>query len=90
MAITVNKPATFTIAGKEFKSIEKEEYRLYIYPDMTIRIDKPKGLYVNRKDDGTTSHYVLDQNGESWYIHPGWRALRWKCPEGEEFLFIGG
>jgi hypothetical protein len=59
----------------KLKDISTEEFREYMYPDYTIRIEKPLGLNVSK----TGGHRVLDGEGISHYIPSGWRHLRWKA-----------
>lgn len=59
----------------QFKDISTEDFRMYEFPDMTIRIDKPKQLNV-AKGGG---HRVLDAEGVSHYIPTGWKHLSWRA-----------
>lgn len=59
----------------KFSDISTEDFREYVYPDMTIRIDNPTELNVAKSG----GHRVLDAEGISHYIPTGWRHLRWKA-----------
>lgn len=59
----------------KFKDISTEEFREYVYPDITIRIDNPRELNVAKSG----GHRVLDAEGMSHYIPSGWKHLRWRA-----------
>lgn len=65
----------------KFSDISTEDFREYVYPDMTIRIDGPKELNVSKSG----GHRVLDSEGISHYIPSGWRHLRWKATPAFSF-----
>jgi len=73
---------TKEIAGMTFKDISSEEYRVYQFADMEVRIEKPQWMNFNIKSGG---HRVLDVDGISHYIPTGWRHLYWKSENG--FVF---
>lgn len=66
-------------SGLEFSDISTEKYRTYEYPDGgTITIKNPTDLNVSKSG----GHRVLDSQGVSHYIMPGWRHLYWEVWEG--------
>lgn len=62
-----------------FKDISEEQYRVYVFPDMEIKIENP--LYLNVSASG--GHRVFDSQGRSNYIPAGWRHLYWVVKEGK-------
>lgn len=70
----MSKVETKQIAGMEFKSISDEKYRVYVYPEMDIRIEEPLWLNYNPKSGG---HRILDKKRICHYIQPGWKHLYW-------------
>ena len=71
-------------AALEFKDISTEQYREYLFPDMTIVIDAPEKLNVS----ASGGHRIVDVTGQSHYIPPGWRRLSWRVkPGAPEFSF---
>lgn len=68
--------------GMEFRSLESEEYRTYVFAKdghtHFITIINPVGLHV--RDSG--AHCILDGIGMSHYIPTGWIHLQWKSREG--------
>ena len=65
-------------SGLEFNDISEEQYRIYVFPDMEIRINEP--LLLNVSASG--GHSVFDSEGNSNYIPSGWRKLYWVVREG--------
>jgi len=61
-----------------FDDISTEQYREYVFPDCTIKIENPVALNVNYSSGG---HRVLDGNGISHYVPSGWRELKWKASD---------
>lgn len=74
----IDEPEFINDSGLEFKDISSEEFRVYHFPDMVIRIDKP--LKINVKNGG---HRIFDANGVSTYIPTGWRKLEWTTKKGK-------
>ena len=62
-----------------FKDLSDEQYRVYIYPDMEIRINEP--LFLNVSASG--GHRIFDSEGKSNYIPSGWRKLYCVVKEGK-------
>jgi hypothetical protein len=56
-----------------FKDLTDEQYRVYVYPDMEIKIDEPLKLNVS----ASGGHRVFCSKGISHYIPAGWRHLYW-------------
>lgn len=78
--------ATKQLGDLTFVAIN-EEYRVYTFSGgSTLRIEQPRWLHVKNKEKGD-SHRVIDADGVSHYVHPGWLAVSFKAPEGEEFSF---
>jgi hypothetical protein len=63
----------------EFKDLSDEQYRVYEFPDMTIKITEP--LWLNVSASG--GHRIFDSEGNSNYIPYGWRRLYWVVKEGK-------
>lgn len=63
----------------EFRELTDEEYRVYVFPDMEIKINEP--LWLNVSPSG--GHRIFDSNGISNYIPSGWRRLYWVVKEGK-------
>lgn len=62
--------------------ISKEMYRVYEWPDFTLRIEAPKTLTVS--DNG---HRVVDGNFFAHYIPYGWYHLYWENSDKEKYQF---
>lgn len=69
----------------EFKNIESELYRVYVFPDGSeVKIENPVGINVSKSG----GHRVLGDNGLSHYIPSGWIHLYWKPKTGQPaFVF---
>jgi hypothetical protein len=66
-------------SGLKFVDISSEEVREYRYGDGTVlTIEDPRFLHVSKSG----GHRILDGQEQSWYIAPGWKAIRWKVPPG--------
>lgn len=65
-------------SGLTFTVISSEEYRVYEFPDNSIKIKSPQ--YLNVSNNG---HRLLDADGISHYIPFGWRHLYWKALPGK-------
>lgn len=64
----------------KFDNISSELYRAYKYPDdKEIVITEPVALNVSRAG----GHRILDKQGNSHYITPGWRHLYWRVKDGQ-------
>lgn len=61
-----------------FENITDELYRVYVFPDMEIKITEP--LFLNVSKSG--GHRVLDSAGNSNYIPSGWRRIYWLVKDG--------
>lgn len=62
----------------EFKDISSEEYREYVFPHGTVRINSPLKLAITPRN----SHRVFDMDGVSHIIPAGWLELRWQVKPG--------
>jgi hypothetical protein len=62
----------------EFTDISSEDYRVYVFSDMEIRIEGPQMLSVA----SSGGHRVFDAQGVSHYVPKGWRHLKWKARDG--------
>lgn len=66
-------------SGLAFTNIESEEWREYTFPrGESVRIEGPVALNVSKSG----GHRLLDKNGTSHYVPPGWIHLRWQVREG--------
>jgi len=63
----------------EFNDLSDEEFRVYEFSDMEIKIEEP--LLLNVSDSG--GHRIYDSKGLSNYIPAGWRRLYWKVKENK-------
>ena len=66
-----------------FKNIDHENYRTYVFSDITIRIDNPIQLNVS----ASGGHRLLDAGGVSHYIPCGWKHLYWEVSDDVNFRF---
>ena len=66
-------------SGLEFKDLSDESYRVYVFPNMEVRIDHP--LLINVSPSG--GHRIFDAQGKSNYIPSGWCRLYWVVEEGK-------
>jgi hypothetical protein len=66
-------------SGLAFKDLSDEQYRVYVFSDMEIKIDEP--LWLNVSASG--GHRVFDSEGRSNYIPAGWRKLYWVVKPGK-------
>ncbi len=62
----------------DFKSIESEQWREYVFPNAVVRIEAPKTLNVS----ASGGHRIEDCQGMAHYVPPGWVHLRWLVREG--------
>lgn len=77
-------PSFINESNLEFKDIDSELYRVYVYSDYKITINYPLKLNVS----ATGGHRVFDHEGISHYIKPGWKHLYWKSkPNYPNFRF---
>ena len=60
-----------------FVDISSEMYREYVYQNGTVVIEGPQWLSVSNSG----GHRILDNQGVSHYIPPGWIHLFWKVPD---------
>ena len=70
MSIAVIKPV---VEGLEFKDVSAEQYRVYTFPDMVVRVDNPLWLAVSKSG----GHRVVVSDNSTVYIPAGWRAIQW-------------
>ena len=77
-------PETFETS--KWLSTDGEDYREYLYPTGTLRIDHPQKVYVKRKPEGDSHRVVALENDQpvSYYVAPGWLAIRWVGIDGTE------
>ncbi|MEE8606742.1 MAG: hypothetical protein V3S55_03980 [Nitrospiraceae bacterium] len=59
-----------------WKKCDDEECRVYVYADgIELRVDRP--VWVDAIIDGLhEGHYIIDHEGSSWHIVPGWLAFK--------------
>lgn len=70
--------------SSDWKDITSEEYRIYSFSDMKIKIDQPIKVLVSHSG----SHRVLDASGKSHWISAGFKHIEWKAKDGEaNFVF---
>ena len=66
-----------------------ERAREYMFAgNEVIVIQNVRRVNVKRAPDGD-HHRVVDDKGQSWYIAPGWLAIRWLPEEGEPSFIEG-
>lgn len=59
----------------EFNIISSEEYRIYHFSEyVSVRVNNPTHLHVSESG----GHRLLDSQGLSHYVPPGWVHLVWK------------
>lgn len=66
-------------SGLEFTDISSEAYRDYNWENFMVRVNFPMWLNVSKSG----GHRLLDANGLSWYIVPGFKYIQWRNKEGE-------
>jgi len=66
----------------DFKSIEDEQYREYVWPDGTIV--RVEGVALNVSASG--GHRIKGADGMAHYIPAGWVHLRWMPKSGTEMF----
>jgi hypothetical protein len=67
----------------KFSSLEDEQHRTYEYSDgYKITILNPYRLNVSKSG----GHRVLDKQGVSHYIAPGWKHLSWVVKDGQPYF----
>lgn len=60
--------------GRDWTDISSEDYREYIFDSKNIiHIEKPLFLHVSESG----GHRVFDSSGNSYYVRPGWLAIKW-------------
>lgn len=68
----------------EWKNIEHEEYRVYVFPDgSSVQITNPVKLNVSKSG----GHRVLDVYNMAHYIPSGWIHLYWETFDNIAFRF---
>jgi hypothetical protein len=65
-------------SGLEFSDISSEKFREYVYTDFSLTINDPLKLNVSKSG----GHRVFSENGDSFYITPGWKYIKWQVKEG--------
>lgn len=64
------------------RPITAEEWREYVYQDGYVyKIVAPQTLYLKKNEIGA-SHRVVDMDGVTHYVAPGFRVIRWKTKPG--------
>lgn len=67
-------------SGLSFTDISSESFRLYKFHNGSeVRINEPVALNVSKAG----GHRILDSEGCSHYITPGWFHLVWKAKDGQ-------
>lgn len=67
------------MSKEKWHDITSEEWREYDFGvEGIVYIEKPVKLNIKRRADGLDSHRVLDSDGISHYIRPGWLEVKWK------------
>ena len=70
-------------SGLDFTDISAEAWREYVYAGGEVyRIDEPLLLHVSESG----GHRLFDSKGDSYYVAPGWRVLRWYAGDGPHFV----
>ena len=68
----------------EWKNIDHEIYRVYVFPNNRIvTIERPILLNVSKSG----GHRILDINNVSHYIPSGWIHLYWETDDENSFRF---
>lgn len=66
-----------------FVDIPTEKYRVYVFPNISVRLDRPLKLSVSEN-----GHRVFTADGISHYIPKGWVHLYWESDKGDpNFVF---
>lgn len=65
-------------SGLAFTDISSEQYRTYDFGDVKVTINEPLALNVSKSG----GHRLLDGQGDSHYIPPGWKHLFWRVKDG--------
>ena len=66
----------------DFKSIEDEAYREYVWADGTVV--RVEGVALNVSASG--GHRIKGADGLAHYIPSGWVHLRWQAKPGREMF----
>lgn len=66
-----------------FTDISSEESRTYVFPSVggTIEINITDPIWLNVSASG--GHRILDADGISYYVKPGWILLEWRAKSGK-------
>lgn len=64
----------------EFSDISSEQYREYVFPTGTVRIENPRQLNISQSG----GHRIVDATRLSHYIPSGWIHLMWRVKPGEQ------
>lgn len=67
----------------EWKSIEHEIYRVYVFENGKIKIENPVKINVSKSG----GHRILDKKNISHYIPYKWIHLYWETDDNNAFLF---
>lgn len=71
---------SWNASGLDFTDISSELERTYIYPKLEqVFVCNPVALHVS--DSG--GHRIHTEDGTSYYIKPGWLAIKWKVKPGQ-------
>ena len=66
-------------SGLDFTDISSEIERTYIYESgAEFQVKEPTHLHVSE----TGGHRIFTASGSSFYIRPGWIAIKWTVREG--------
>ena len=65
-----------------WSDISEEVEREYIYPSSSLKIKDPKSLHISNSSLGGHAHRVQTEDGNAYYVAPGWVAIRWTVKEG--------
>jgi hypothetical protein len=67
----------------KFSDISDEEFREYLYiiddEPIALQISNPVALHVS----ASGGHRLVDADGHSYYVAPGWIAIHFKVKEGK-------
>lgn len=62
----------------KFNDISTEEVRIYVFPDIEVKIENPIALNVSK----VGGHRIVDAAGVSHYVPKGWVHLKWIPKKG--------
>lgn len=70
-------------SNREFEDISNEEIRKYVWSDDYLIIEEPQWLHVSG-----SGHYVVDIDGDCFFIPWGWLFISWRPWEGEPHIIF--